>query len=102
MYDDCKVYGPYPRKDGRSVVILRRDKCNKTVSYPKYLVEKSIGRLLHEDETVHHKDGDIDNNDMSNLVAIKRSEHAFGHALMYPEQFKTKCVWCGMPSGRSW
>ena len=38
MYENKKVYGPYTRKDGRQVVILKTPGSNKdhqTISYPK-------------------------------------------------------------------
>jgi predicted RNA-binding Zn-ribbon protein involved in translation (DUF1610 family) len=71
MYDNCKVYGPYDRKDGRQhVIVIFKDGSRKTVSYPKYLVEKRLDRYLTDDETVDHLDGDP-----SNLQVLSRSEH---------------------------
>ena len=45
MYDDKKVYGPYTRKDGRQIVILKTPgsiKDHQTISYPKYIVECAL------------------------------------------------------------
>lgn len=47
IYCGYKVYGPYKWKDGRWRVILKNLKQKqKTVSYPKYIVELHLGRYL--------------------------------------------------------
>lgn len=74
-----KVYGPYKRpSDGRSIVIVIDDKGNRnTISYPKYLMEKHLGRKLDKDlETVDHWDSNIDNNSIDNLRIVPRKEHS--------------------------
>ncbi len=71
-----KVYGPYLRKDGRQHVIIIDNGKRRTVSYPKYIMEKELGRNLHPDlETVHHIDGNFNNNELSNLQIIERTAH---------------------------
>ena len=82
MYEGKKVYGPYTRKDGRQIVILKTPGSNEdhqTVSYPKYIVECALGRYLDNHETVDHIDGNFLNNDLSNLRVVKRSDHARSH-----------------------
>ena len=81
------VYGPYQGKDGRFRVIVN----GKTVSYPKYLVEQTLGRDLDKNETVHHIDGNPANNSLDNLQVISRKEHCRSHALTGPS-FHQRCV----------
>jgi len=76
VYENCKIYGPYTRKDGRKhVCIILPDKSRTTVSYPKYLIEKHLNRYLEKDETVDHEDRDFTNNSISNLQILTRKEH---------------------------
>lgn len=45
------------------------------------VAERALGRALLPGETVHHLDGDIRNNDPSNLVVLdSQSEHMKEHA----------------------
>lgn len=67
-YTNCQIYGPYNRKDGRSVIFPR-----KSVSYPKYLKELELGRYLNDNETVDHNDQDFYNDTLSNLIVRFRS-----------------------------
>lgn len=76
-YTDCRIHGPYDRSDGRQhVVLVHPDGRKQTVSYPKFLLEKHIGRYLQEDETVDHIDRDPLNNNFANLQILKRADHA--------------------------
>ena len=97
VYEGRKVYGPYTRKDGRQVVILKTpgSKCDHlTVSYPKYLVEKYLDRYLDDNETVDHIDQDFTNNDLSNLRIVDRAEHCRSH--VSKKQLNTfTCQVCG-------
>jgi len=45
----------------------------------RLVAEKIIGRLLEDDEIVHHIDGVKDNNDPSNLKVIKKVDHVKEH-----------------------
>lgn len=68
-----KVYGPYIRKDGRShVVIIHDNKRRQTKSYPRFLLEKELGRELTIDEEVDHIDGNFLNNAMCNLQILSK------------------------------
>lgn len=95
-YQDCKIYGPYLRKDGRShVIVFHNGKRLATVSYPKYIVEMAIGRYLTWPETVHHIDDDFTNNSLDNLCIMNISDHAKLHK---PKQYSGgyyTCVGCG-------
>ena len=76
MYENCRIYGPYKRKDGRAhVIAIDKDGNRRTVSYPKFIMENHIGRYLLENETVDHKDTDFTNNDLINLRIVNRVEH---------------------------
>lgn len=88
VYENCRVYGPYKRKnDGREHVILIFDNgVRKTVSYPKYLVEKRTEKYLRKNETVDHLNDDFMNNDKSNVRTITRSKHASNDAIRLEEQ----------------
>lgn len=46
-----------------------------------YVMSEFIGRKLHPNEVVHHKDRNKKNNDISNLVLMSREDHALLHAL---------------------
>lgn len=62
-----------------------RGACIKT--YRKYLghhehrviMERIVGRKLRSDEIVHHKDGNLRNNDPANLELTNRRDHAKLH-----------------------
>jgi hypothetical protein len=41
----------------------------------RVVMEEHIGRPLRNDEHVHHKDGDVTNNDISNLRILSNSKH---------------------------
>lgn len=60
----------------------------------RYVMERFLNRPLSPDEIVHHKDGDIYNNDISNLQLVTRSEHQSIH--MREKGFNpTYCIDCG-------
>lgn len=97
VYEDViKVYGPYQsKKDSRLRVVLKRANGTlQTVSYPKYIVEKSIGRYLSDTETIDHIDGNFLNNDLNNLRVMDRSCHAKEDAFRRKDLTVT-CQWCG-------
>ena len=94
-----KIYGPYANKAGRLFVILRSTPTGvkRTISYPKLLLEIHINRLLINDETTDHMDGNFRNNSIDNLRILTRSENAkysweIGTAkpLVATEEFKAK------------
>jgi hypothetical protein len=76
-----RVWGPYDRGafpgDKRQIVsVIDKDGKKRTISLPKFLYEEATGIRLKPNETIDHKDYDIDNNDINNLQVIDRSEHS--------------------------
>lgn len=64
-----------------------------------FVMCEHIGRPLHPDECVHHKDRDRSNNELSNLQLLTRSEHALLHAIEdrgYKVESR-KCKHCKKP-----
>lgn len=97
-----KVYGPFKRKDNRQiVVVVNDDGSRRTISFPKFIMEQHFGRTLDPDlETVHHIDGDVNNNDISNLEIIDRKTHsAEDTRRVKPITFN--CAWCNKEFTRS-
>lgn len=89
-----RVYGPYLRKDGRCHILLWDGKKNKTISYPKWLMEQHLGRELDPNkETIDHIDRDFNNNDLSNLRIIPRSQHAREDTKRL-RWIEVRCIWC--------
>lgn len=86
-------YGEYNRvwaskSNGRDVYTfgLVDDDGNKikrtVVPVYRYIIEHEIGRKLDKNEVVHHIDHNKNNNDISNLVVMSRSEHTKLHATL--------------------
>jgi len=100
VYDGWDVYGPYVRADKRQHVVLVLHDENgsivkrRTISYPKYLVEKYLDRYLNSEETVDHIDGDFSNNSLENLRVVLRSLHAKSHASKR-QTVQVQCLICG-------
>ena len=83
------------KKDGRKrIVVQYSNGKKKTVSYPKYLMEIHLGRYLEKDDTVDHIDGNIKNNNISNLRVLKRKEHCKQDALRIKD-IVAICSYCG-------
>ena len=90
-----KIYGPYLRKDGRKhVVIVREDGTKTTKSWPRVLMEKSLGRELLPEETVDHIDGNFSNDSLNNLQLLSLEDNA-RKAVVPAEQLTLFCKVCG-------
>lgn len=96
MYENCRIYGPYKSiKDNRlRCVIVFPNGIKKTISYPKYIMERYLNRELNDDETIDHIDSNPLNNDISNLRIINRKEHSYNDVKRNKPIFY-KCDWCG-------
>ena len=112
LRDDCaiektaslyeRVWGPYKINNGRKIVIVQdKDGNKKTISYPKYIMEEHLGRVLDPDnETVDHYDSNFNNDDISNLRLVPRKEHSKGDTRRV-KLIKLKCDMCGKEFERS-
>lgn len=86
----------YTCKDGRTrMVFVDENGKHSSKSYPRILMEEKLGRPLEPYEDVHHKDGDLTNNDISNLEVQIHGEHQrMHHPKIYFDTIE-KCVICG-------
>ena len=57
-------------------------KCGNYVREHVLVAETALGRLLRDDEVVHHIDGDKSNNSPENLAVMTRAEHSHYHAMV--------------------
>jgi hypothetical protein len=90
-----KVYGPYKRKDGRKhVCIIFENGKRITKSYPRYILEKHLGRELLEKETVDHINNDFTDDRIENLQILTREEN-IKKSSPKPKMFSFNCPICG-------
>ena len=69
---------------------------NGYVLYHRIVIENSLGRLLNNDEVVHHINGDKFDNRLENLQLLNYKEHCRLHALEQGRRYiKLKCPICG-------
>ena len=85
----------YECKDGRARVYLKDEK--KVISYPRYLLGKILGRELHWNEQVHHKDENPLNNNLDNLEIKLLGEHQRDHNPVKYQDELVVCAWCNKP-----
>jgi hypothetical protein len=63
-----------------------------TISYPKFIIECKLKRILADNEDVHHKDEREYNNHISNFEIIDSSTHRSQHSKSDGETFSCpKC-----------
>ena len=63
----------------------------------RYFMEQHLGRRLHVDECVHHKDGNKTNNDLRNLEVVDRTRHTSLHQYEGGRRRPAICPECGQP-----
>jgi hypothetical protein len=69
------VYGPYTRKDGRKHVVHYDGHTRRTQSYPRYLMENYLGRVLNDWEHVDHINDDFTDDRIENLQILLQAEN---------------------------
>lgn len=77
-YNDYWLYKVWHRKEGRyqANLILKSDiKIRTTLSYARYLMSCSVGRILDKNEEVDHIDNDKSNDDITNLQILSKEEN---------------------------
>ena len=85
----------YKNKDGRVRAVIVKDNGKTTTkSYPRILMEESLGRPLEPYEDVHHKDENPSNNSIENLEIINHGKHQQLHSKKYYDKQAT-CEVCG-------
>lgn len=67
---------------------------NGYVLYHRVVVENSIGRLLTDNEEIHHIDRNKHNNDISNLLLLTKEEHRELHKTRKNTYVELKCPIC--------
>lgn len=69
---------------------------NDYVLEHRVIMENHLGRLLNEDEVVHHINGDKKDNRLDNLEVLSRKEHAKLHGIKQGHKMVVlQCPWCG-------
>lgn len=85
-------------KDNRlRAYVIDDDNKLHVVSYPRILMEQYLGRKLKPNEDVHHIDGDVMNNNISNLQVLDHVEHEKLHAKPLVKYYDKEavCEVCG-------
>lgn len=90
-------YGPYKRKDGRKhFVVFYSDGKRGSLSYPRYLMERHLGRKLLPSETVDHINNDETDDRIENLQILSLADNIRKrHALSPRKMYKFICPMCG-------
>jgi hypothetical protein len=70
----------------------RIDDDGQNIQDHRYVMEKHLGRKLTPDEHVHHLDEVKDNNALTNLIVLSKSDHHKLHAFY---GYKRTCKTCG-------
>lgn len=81
-YMYCRTNPEHPKRNSNGLYPLHR-----------VLVENKIGRMLNDNEDVHHIDHDKNNNSIDNLQVLTKSDHAKMHKPVLPCVI-ANCGWC--------
>ena len=80
-YQYAKTFPPHPKNNVKGLYPLHR-----------VLMENRIGRLLANDEVVHHVDGNRYNNHIENLEVLNNVMHVKLHATIRGKQAQKRCT----------
>ena len=67
---------------------------NGYVLLHRVIMENHIGRILNENEVIHHKDHNKKHNVIDNLELMTIAEHARLHGLKGRQAVLLRCPWC--------
>ena len=68
---------------------------NHYVLLHRIIMENSLGRMLKDNEVVHHKDHNKKNNSLDNLELLNAKEHVSKHGREHGRQMVVlQCPWC--------
>lgn len=82
VYGVCKSH---PKSSRYGYVLMHR-----------LIAENALGRILKDDEIVHHKNGNKRDNSLENLEVMNSREHNRMHAAESPrKKVELVCHWCG-------
>ena len=81
-YQYCRTDPPHPKANTNGLYPLHR-----------VIVENHIGRLLTEEEVVHHKDENKTNDTLTNLEVLSRAQHSRHHQEV--DLMTLECPACG-------
>lgn len=97
-----RVYGPYynGNQNRKIVIIVDEDGSRKTMSWPKYLLEKHLGYSLDPEDTVDHIDRNHNNDNIDNLRIVPRVQHSTDDTRRV-KLVKFKCSLCNKEFERS-
>ena len=99
--EEYRVYVNLCKDNRYRALKVYSDGRKENVSYPRIIVEKSIGRPLLPTEDVHHIDENPKNNDLSNLEVVDHVKHCTDHRLekspykTFGDKIRVSCFMCG-------
>lgn len=88
-----RIYGPYLRlSDRRRHLIIIDPQDNRiTISYPRFIMECVLKRILSKNEEVHHKNGNQSDDRIDNYEVLDSIQH---RTLQYKRK-EVSCGFCG-------